>query len=153
MGSSNKRSRMMTRKKACNTLCEPRTDEIPTSEKQVQLPCQADKRILSFSINDWRRIVMGLQWTRSQAANHMDLPGFDDEMQRKSESCSDSVPMSSTSRNNVKLLENFTLPSLKLHDWAKHNVILSMSRRLHLFTFDPFLFSSGVSLAAHNNGT
>ncbi|KAK8945131.1 hypothetical protein KSP39_PZI008675 [Platanthera zijinensis] len=85
------------------------SDEIPTPEKQVQLPRQAGKRSLSFSVNDARRIAMGLRRTRSQAANHRDLPGFDDELQRKSESSSDSVPMSSTSRNIVKLPENYEM--------------------------------------------
>ncbi|KAK8945846.1 hypothetical protein KSP40_PGU014022 [Platanthera guangdongensis] len=82
------------------------SDEIPTPEKQVQLPRQTGKRRLSFSVNDVRRIAMRLRRTRSEAANHQDLPGFDDELQRKSESGSDSVPMSSTSRNIVKLPEN-----------------------------------------------
>ncbi|KAK8945927.1 hypothetical protein KSP40_PGU009769 [Platanthera guangdongensis] len=82
------------------------SDEIPTPEKQVQLPRQTGKRSLSFSVNDARRIAMRLRRTSSQAANHQDLLGFDDELQRKSESGSDSVPMSSTSRNIVKLPEN-----------------------------------------------
>ncbi|KAH0452924.1 hypothetical protein IEQ34_017248 [Dendrobium chrysotoxum] len=80
------------------------SDEIPTPEKSAQLPRRASKRRLLFSVSDVRRVAMGMRMTRNKSANSSDLPRSHGELQRKSQSSSDSA-----TRKAKKLSEKYEM--------------------------------------------
>ncbi|PKU70879.1 CDT1-like protein a, chloroplastic [Dendrobium catenatum] len=81
------------------------SDGIATPEKPAQLPRRASKRRLSFSVGGERKVAMGLQMTRNKSANPSDVPRSDGELQRKSQSSSDSA----AARKTTKLSENYEM--------------------------------------------
>ncbi|KAL0910387.1 hypothetical protein M5K25_021364 [Dendrobium thyrsiflorum] len=80
------------------------SDEIPTPEKSAQLPRRSSKRRPLFSVSDVRRVAVGLRMTRNKSANPSDLPRSHGELQRKSQSSSDSA-----ARKTRKLSENYEM--------------------------------------------
>ncbi|PKU85918.1 CDT1-like protein a, chloroplastic [Dendrobium catenatum] len=80
------------------------SDEIPTPEKSAQLPRRASKRRLLFSVSDVRSVAKGLRMTGNKSANPSDLPRSHGELQRKSQSSSDSA-----ARKTGKLSENYEM--------------------------------------------
>ncbi|KAI0496782.1 hypothetical protein KFK09_023106 [Dendrobium nobile] len=80
------------------------SDKIPTPEKSAQLPRRDSKRRLLFSVSDVRSVAKGLRMTGNKSANLSDLPRSHGELQRKSQSSSDSA-----ARKTGKLSENYEM--------------------------------------------